>query len=54
MNTYKLITGNVLDGLPMLDDQSIDCCVTSPPYYNAIADEALTAVPITLDRWCTA
>lgn len=34
MSAYTLITGNVLDGLPMLDDQSIDCCVTSPPYYN--------------------
>lgn len=50
MNTHKLITGNVLDGLPMLDDQSIDCCVTSPPYYNlrdyGVADQiGLEATP---------
>lgn len=24
---------NCLDGLKLLDDESINCCVTSPPYY---------------------
>ena len=30
----KIIQGNCLDELKKLPDNSIDCCVTSPPYYN--------------------
>jgi DNA modification methylase len=30
----KIIVGNALDMLKTLDADSINCCVTSPPYYN--------------------
>lgn len=30
---YKLLYGNSADVLRTLPDESIDCCVTSPPYY---------------------
>jgi DNA modification methylase len=29
----KIITGNALEILFTLPDNSVDCCVTSPPYY---------------------
>lgn len=32
-NINKIIHGNCLDELKKLPDNSIDCCVTSPPYY---------------------
>ena len=31
---YKLICGNSLEKLKELPDESIDCCVTSPPYFQ--------------------
>ena len=31
---YKILVGNCLDTLKTLDDQSVNCCVTSPPYFN--------------------
>jgi DNA modification methylase len=34
MNEYRLICGNSLDVLKTLSNQSIQCCVTSPPYYG--------------------
>ena len=33
MERNKIILGNCLDELKKLPDNSIDCCVTSPPYY---------------------
>ena len=33
MDYNKIINGNSLDVLKDLPDNSIDCCVTSPPYY---------------------
>ncbi len=32
--TNKIFCGNVLDILPTFPDDSIDCCVTSPPYWG--------------------
>lgn len=32
--TVRIIEGDVRDGLAQLPDQSIQCCVTSPPYYG--------------------
>jgi DNA modification methylase len=31
---YKIIEGNCLDGLRSIPDQSVQVCVTSPPYYG--------------------
>ena len=33
MEYNKIINGNTLEVLKSLPDNSIDCCVTSPPYY---------------------
>lgn len=30
----KILQGNTLDVLKDFPDESIDCCVTSPPYYG--------------------
>ena len=30
----KIHNYNCLDGLKLLDDNSVDCCVTSPPYVD--------------------
>ena len=32
--TYEVIVGNCLDELVKLDSESIDCIITSPPYFN--------------------
>ena len=29
-----VIVGNALDELKRIEAESIDCCITSPPYYN--------------------
>jgi DNA modification methylase len=34
MNTNTIIPGNCIETLKTLPDKSIDCCVTSPPYYG--------------------
>lgn len=34
MNDYKVIQGDCIDGMRKLADKSVDCCVTSPPYYG--------------------
>lgn len=34
MNTYKLLQGNCLDVLKTLDSDSVQTCVTSPPYFG--------------------
>lgn len=34
MEINKIYYGNSLAGFPFLPDNSIDCCVTSPPYFN--------------------
>jgi len=34
MEIDKIITGNSLDALKTLPDNSIDCCITSPPYWG--------------------
>jgi len=31
---HVVIEGDVMDGLAMIGDESIDCCITSPPYYG--------------------
>lgn len=33
METNKIYLGNALDVLRTMPNDSIDCCVTSPPYY---------------------
>ena len=30
---FRILQGNSLDVLKTLPDESVDCCVTSPPYY---------------------
>ena len=30
----KLYNGDVLETLRQLPDASVDCCITSPPYWN--------------------
>lgn len=32
--TVRIINADVLDGLKSLGDQSVQCCVTSPPYFG--------------------
>ena len=32
--TIRIINADVLDGLKGLPDESVHCCVTSPPYYG--------------------
>lgn len=34
MNKVNVREGNCLDILPTMDDKSVNCCVTSPPYYG--------------------
>ena len=34
MEINKIYQGNNLDILKTFEDESIDCCVTSPPYYG--------------------
>ncbi len=31
---FKIINGDALETLKSFKDESIDCCITSPPYYN--------------------
>ena len=32
--TSRIIVADVLDGLSQLDEGSVHCCVTSPPYWG--------------------
>lgn len=32
--TYRIIEGDALDRLRELSDESVHCCVTSPPYWG--------------------
>ncbi len=34
MNTYRILTGSCLETLPTLAPESVQCCVTSPPYWG--------------------
>ena len=34
MSTFKIINADVLEGLRGIADGSVDCCVTSPPYWG--------------------
>ena len=34
MENDKIYQGDCLEVLKTIEDNSIDCCVTSPPYYN--------------------
>ena len=43
MPEFKLLEGHVLDRLNDIPDNSIHCCVTSPPYYG-LRDYKLPAV----------
>ena len=31
---YKIIQGDCIESLKTLDDESVNCCVTSPPYWG--------------------
>ena len=31
---YKIIQGDALEVLKAMESESIDCCITSPPYFN--------------------
>ena len=31
-----IIQGDVFKGLSLLEDEVIDCCITSPPYYGHV------------------
>lgn len=33
-STYRILTGDAIEQLKMLPDRSVQCVVTSPPYYN--------------------
>jgi site-specific DNA-methyltransferase (cytosine-N4-specific) len=32
--SYQILTGDTRDVLPTLPDASVQCCVTSPPYFG--------------------
>ena len=34
MSDYRILQGNCLETLKTLEAESVDCCVTSPPYYG--------------------
>lgn len=34
MKTNEIINSDVIDALKDLPDNSVDCCVTSPPYFG--------------------
>ena len=34
MNNYKVLVGDCIQSMQTLEDQSIHCCVTSPPYFG--------------------
>lgn len=34
MELNKILQGNCIDGLKNLPDNSVNCCITSPPYYG--------------------
>jgi len=34
MSSYKLLIGDCIESMRTLDDQSVNCCVTSPPYFG--------------------
>ena len=34
MSTYRIIEGDVLDGMAKIGDGTVQCCVTSPPYWG--------------------
>ena len=34
MNSFEIIVGDALHALRKMEAESIDCCVTSPPYYG--------------------
>lgn len=33
-NNFVVLNGNCIDVLKTLEDESVDCCITSPPYYG--------------------
>ena len=36
---WTLFCGNAVEALQTLDKESVDCIITSPPYYNRLVDE---------------
>ena len=34
MNTHRIILGDCIEGMKTLGDQSVNTCVTSPPYFG--------------------
>ena len=34
MSKYRVIVGDCIESMKGLDDQSVNCCVTSPPYFG--------------------
>ena len=49
----KLFNCDVLDGLKLLDDDSVDCIVTSPPYWKGFEYEAYFNSYYQYLEWCT-
>lgn len=41
--TWYILTGNAKDKLKELEDNSVQCCITSPPYYG-LRDYGTTGV----------
>ncbi|HEY0032808.1 MAG TPA: DNA methyltransferase, partial [Devosia sp.] len=34
MNDYQLLVGDCIESMRDMPDQSVNCCVTSPPYFG--------------------
>jgi DNA modification methylase len=34
MSDYKVMVGDCIESMRTLPDQSVNCCVTSPPYFG--------------------
>ena len=52
----KMIHGDCLNVLPEIQEQSVNCCVTSPPYwglrdYGADGQLGLEATPDKFPKW---
>ncbi len=43
---HRIINADVLDGLGQLDDGSVHCCVTSPPYSTHSAEPPPPGSPL--------
>ena len=53
MNSFNLMNCDVLEGLSMIDDDSVDCIITSPPYWKGFEYEAYFNSYHQYLNWCT-